>query len=236
MMRTRCVRLGAYLGAAMLGSMSLAPPASAINDPITPDHPSWPVIKGQVVIDGSLADADWSRAIPILRSQPWRADGTVKVRLLYSASGLYVSAEVDDHRLWADGLGSGGSGFRWEVESDDSITVYFDPDESRDEYFQATDRAFGVNLGNPANAINGAGTVRRCKLIRGDGTQVGAPDVIGCDDMVYFQGQTGIQWATTTIGTVNDGTDQDTGWVTEMFLPWAALDRAPLRVTATRWA
>jgi hypothetical protein len=204
--------------------MALALQASAITDPITQDHPLWPVIKGQVVIDGSLADPDWSRAIPIERAQPWRGDGTVEIRLLYSASGMYVSAKVDDRRLWADGQGS-GTGFRWEVESDDSLTVFFDPNGSRDEYFQATDRAFGANLGNPANAINGAGPVRRCKWIRGDGG-FGAPDVIGCDDVAYFQGQTGIQWATTTIGTVNNGADQDTGWVSEIFVPWAALDRA----------
>ena len=94
MLRRRRVRHRSLRRAALLGSMALALPASAITDPITQDHPLWPVLEGQVVIDGSLADPDWSRAIPIERAQPWRGDGTVEIRLLYSASGIYVSAKV----------------------------------------------------------------------------------------------------------------------------------------------
>lgn len=202
----------------------LARGAPAAIDPVTPDHPLWTIAKGQAAIDGSLSDPDWALAAPIVRAQPWRGDGTATIRMLYSAAGLYVSAEVDDRSLWADGQGS-GTGFRWEIESDDSFIVYVDPDASRDEYFQATDRAFGANLGNAGNAINGAGAVRRCKFIRGDGG-FGAPDVVGCDVVATFQAQTGIQWATAVVGTVNNAADQDSGWTTEMFLPWAALNRA----------
>ena len=199
---------------------------SGIADPITPDHPLWPVLKGEVVIDGSLNDPDWSRAVPIVRTQAWRGDGTATIRMLYSSQGLYLSAQVADRNLWADGMG-GGSGSYWEVESDDSVTFYFDPDDSREEYFQPTDRAFGVNLGNPTDPVNGGGRVRRCKFVRGDGA-LGAPDVVSCGDPVdAFLTTTGIKWATTVDGSVNASTDTDSGWVTEIFLPWSALNMSP---------
>jgi hypothetical protein len=212
-------RAGVWLPAVLLAS--LAAPGVGLDDPITPDHPLWIAMRGTAVVDGSLADPDWQTAVPIVRAQPWRGDGTIAIRMLYSDSGLYLAVEVDDQNLWADGLG-GGSGNRWEVETDDSVTFYFDPDASRDEFFQATDRAFGFNLANPEDPINGAGTVRRCKYIRGDGG-FGAPDVVACAEPVGPFLATGILWRTTVSGTVNNGADSDTGWVSEVFLPWSAI-------------
>jgi hypothetical protein len=203
----------------------LAAPGAGLEDPITPDHPLWIAMRGTAVIDGSLTEPDWETAVPIVRAQPWRGDGTIAIRMLYSDSGLYLAVEVDDQNLWADGLG-GGSGNRWEVETDDSVTFYFDPDASRDEFFQPTDRAFGFNLANPEDPINGAGTVRRCKYIRGDGG-FGAPDVVACAEPVGPFLATGIVWRTTVSGTVNNGADSDSGWVSEVFLPWSAIGTSP---------
>src|SRR5262245_60306391 len=198
-------------------------PGSAGTDPITPDHPLWIAMKGEAVVDGVLDDPDWRRAVPIVRSQAWRDDGLVTIRLLYSDAGLYVSAEVADRDVWADGAGGGG-GSRWEVETDDSLTFYVDPDESRDEFFQPGDRAFGVNLGNPGDPVNGAARVRRCKYVSGDGTLF-AGDLVACDDPVEtFLEATGIAWATTVDGTVHDSSNVDRGWTTEMFPPWTALN------------
>ncbi len=189
----------------------------AANDPITPDHPLWTVPQGTAVIDGVLNDTDWQGAFKIVRTQAWRDDGIITIRMMYSSSGIYLSAEVDDENLWADGTGS-GAGNRWEVETDDSVTFYFDPDKSRDEFFSDGDRAFGVNLGNPSDPVNGAGTVRRWKYVKGTGDG-GAPDVIPGGNPA-----TGTLWATTVNGTVNNSADTDTGWVTEIFLPWDALN------------
>ena len=80
--------------------------------------------------------------------------------MMYNDFGLFLSVQVEDDNIWADGKGD-GIGNRWEVESDDSVTFYFGPNESREEYFGAGDRAFGVNLGSPADPINGLGAVRR---------------------------------------------------------------------------
>jgi len=196
-------------------------------DPITPDHPLWIAMKGEAVVDGVLDDPDWARAVPIVRTQAWRDDGPITIRIMYSKAGLYVSAEVADRNLWADGTGA-GRGSRWGIQNDDSFTFYVDPDESRDEFLQPGDRAFGVNLGNPRDPIHGPGRVRRCRYIQGDGTLF-AGDLVACDHPRGFLEATGIRWATTIDGTVNDASDSDRGWITEMFLPWAALNMAAPR-------
>lgn len=191
-------------------------------DAVTLDHPVWFAVRGDIVVDGRDDDPAWARSPAIVRTQAWRDDGAITVRGVWSPDGLWVLAVVGDRNLWADGRG-GGRGESWEVETDDSFTVYVDPDESRDEYFQPTDRAFGVNLGNPADAVAGTGVVRRCKYVRGDGA-LGAPSVVPCGrDASEFTAATGIRWATTRSGTVNDPSDVDHGWTTELFLPWTAL-------------
>ncbi len=208
----------ATVRALLLIAVAASQTAVARTDPITQDHPLWTVMRGTATVDGVLDVGEWSGAIPIRRSQPWR-DGAVVVRAMFDDQGIYLSADVEDDQLYADGNG-GGSGNRWEVESDDSITFYFDPDESRHEYFTSADRAFGVNLGNPADPINGPGVVRRWKYVQGNGSG-GAPDVLPGGAPA-----TGIRWVTVARGSVNDNRDQDEGWTTEIFLPWNALNRA----------
>jgi hypothetical protein len=165
-----------------------------------------------------LDDDDWLDALAIERTIPWRTDTAATVRMMHADAGLYLSVDVADAHLWADGTGT-GAGNRWEVETDDSITFYFDPDKSRDEYFADADRAFGVNISNPDDPINAAnGAVRRWKYVKGTGAG-GAPDVVPGGAPAE-----GTLWATTTRGTVNDDTDTDGGWTVEIFLPWEALN------------
>lgn len=188
-------------------------------DPIVPDNPFWYIPRGSAVIDGNLSDADWSSAYEVFRTQATRNDRAVSVKMMYNDAGLFLSARVQDAHLWADGTGA-GAGNRWEVETDDSITFYFDPNDSRDEFFQSTDRAFGINLGNPADPLNRSdgGTVRRWKYVKGDGAG-GAPDVNGNGVL-----NAGMAYATQVQGTINNNSDTDVGWSTEVFMPWAALN------------
>jgi hypothetical protein len=186
-------------------------------DPITPDHPLWIVPRGAAVIDGIDNDAGWVNAGEVFRTQATRDDNAVVVKMMYDDNGVYLLAVVQDEHLWADGLGS-GTGNRWEIETDDSITFFFDPDNSRDEYLQASDRAFGVNLGNDWDSVNGSGAVKRWKYVTGTGNG-GAPDVNPGGSIAD-----GMAYATVVNGTVNNDADTDGGWVTEMFLPWAALN------------
>lgn len=187
-------------------------------DPVTLDNPLWIALPGSVTVDGVLNEADWSKAFSVERAQPYRNNSALTMKLLYSSTGLYVAFDVKDTQLWADGR-AGGVALRYEIETDDSMTVYFDPDNSRDEYFQDGDRAFGVNLGNPTDPPLGQGAIQLKKHIKGDGAG-GAPDVNGAALPA------GLTWLTARNGTVNNNADTDVGWVTEMYLPWEALGLA----------
>jgi uncharacterized repeat protein (TIGR01451 family) len=190
--------------------------AAADSDPITTSHPVWFIPQGAAKIDGTLEEAEWRNAFEIVRTQAWRR-GRIRVRMLHDAQGIYLATETDDEYLWADGQG-GGAGNRWEVETDDSVTFYFDPNRSRNQFFQEGDRAFGVNLGNPADPLNGGGAVRRWKFVKGNGAG-GAPDVLPGGTPAD-----GTLWASTYRGSLNNTADRDGGWSTEIFLPWAALN------------
>jgi hypothetical protein len=184
-------------------------------DPILPDHPLWLIPRGSAVVDGSLSDADWQSAGEVFLTQATRDDRALWVRMMYNDQGVFLSAEVEDRNLWADGNG-GGTGFQWELENDDSIIFYFDPDNSREEYFQAGDRAFGYNIASPGAPESGIGPVRRFKYVHGTGDG-GAPGIAHVPGIVY---------ATTVSGTINNPSDVDGGWTTEIFMPWAALSMA----------
>jgi hypothetical protein len=195
---------------------ALEPRVLMAADAITQDHPLWLIPRGAAVVDGLDTDAGWENAGGVFRTQSTRADNAVTIKMMYDDGGVYLLAVVQDHNLWADGLGN-GVGQRWEIETDDSITFYFDPDNSRDQYFQDGDRAFGANIADPDSPLNGAGAVRRAKYVHGDGTG-NAPDVnlggIFEEGMVY---------ATSYVGTVNNNNDVDEGWIIEAFIPWVGV-------------
>ena len=189
-------------------------------DPIAPDHPLWAIPPGSATIDGAL-EAAWQNALVIERSQAWRSDGPIRIRAMWSAQGLYLATEVADANALADGNG-GGSGQRYDVQHDDSVAFFFDPNESREEVIQDGDRAFGVNLGAMGDPLTGGGKVRRWYYVKGTGNlavNFGLFDALpGGDPPV------GALWASSISGTVNNGADRDTGWVNEIFLPWNALN------------
>ncbi|MCC6229301.1 MAG: cellulase family glycosylhydrolase [Phycisphaerales bacterium] len=199
-------------------------------DPVTPDNPLWAIPRGSAVIDGTLSDADWDSALTIFRTQATRNDRAATIRMMWDDTGISMSAEVQDENLWADGMGS-GTGNRWEVESDDSLTFYFDPNNSRDEYFQNGDYAFGASIAAWTDSYSGSGAVKRYKYVTGDGAG-GAADSeefnwydveqAGLNPWDFFI-PTGASYATTYAGTINNSSDTDTGWSMEMYLPWTAL-------------
>lgn len=196
-------------------------------DPITADNPLWPVLRTPqaITIDGRLDESAWSAAYEIRRSEPFRYDSSIVIRMLYDATGLYIAATVSDDRLWNDGKGTSGGGAaqRYDIETDDSITFYFDPNNSRDEYFQPTDRAFGVNLANPSDQYTvvklPGQMLKLVKYIKGDSTPGLAVDVNPGGAL-----PAGLTWFTRFQGTLNDNSDKDVGWVSEFFFPWAALN------------
>ena len=211
---------------------ALEPRALLAADPVSTDHPLWIVPQGAAVIDGVLDDDAWAGAFRTTRSLAYRSGTAATVYMMYNDQGIYLAADVRDPRLWADGRG-GGAGDLWEIETDDSVAFYFDLNNSRDEYLQSADRAFGVSIGSFDDDKNGAGSVRRFKYIQGDGAG-GAPSVGWFGDdwgLIQSRGEnpedyylpTGAAYATALQGTPNDDSDTDTGWSTEIFLPWSAL-------------
>jgi hypothetical protein len=197
---------------------SLEPRALFAVDPVTPDNPLWAVPRGGAVVDGELDDADWANAFEAVRTQATREDRAVSVRMMWNDSGLFLGVTSQDYNIYADGLG-GGSGNRWEVETDDSAVFYFDPNNSRDFVLQDSDRGFGVNLGPQGGAVNGSGAVRRAKFVKGTGNPTSIPDVLPGGTLLE-----GIVYASSIDGTVNNAGDQDRGWTIEIFLPWGALN------------
>ena len=201
-------------------------------DPITNDHPLWAIPRGTAVIDGVLDEGQWAGAFSTTRSLAYNENVVATVYAMYDEDGIYLAADVLDQHLWADGNGA-GTGERWQIEADDSIIFYFDLDKSRDEYLQSSDFAFGYNIadfGDPKHDPTGA--VRRYKFITGDGAG-GAPnagwfgdqshiDDTGADPEDFYL-PAGTAYSTTLHGTVNDDSDTDTGWTTELFMPWSGL-------------
>lgn len=193
-----------------------------LNDPVTPDHPLWAVPRGDVIVDGVTDDAAWSSALEIFRTQATRHDRAVTVRMLYNDAGMFLAVDVEDHNIWADGGGAASPwNNRWDVEQDDSVTFYFDPDGSRDQWFQSDDRAFGVNLGSMTASLTGPGAVRRWKYAMGDGLGGSFDAYAGGDPFP------GTVYASSIRGTVNTPGDVDEGWSIEIFLPWGALNMLP---------
>lgn len=198
---------------------TLEPRVLLAADPITTDHPLWVMQRasGAIVVDGNLNDPAWQSAMPITRAQAYRENSSATIRMLYDSAGVYLSAEVADEWIWIDGRGS-GEGRYWEIEQDDSVSFYFDMNNSRDPFFMESDRMIGVGLGPQGGPENGS-IVTRYKWIKGDG--------LGSGVGVNFGSllDPGIVYASTYVGTPNNNADKDKGWSTEIFVPWSSLGR-----------
>lgn len=191
-------------------------------DPITPNNPLWTAQFGTVSVDGRLTGREWAHAQEIFQTQPYHDGSSVRIKMLHNNKGLFLGADIRDAFLWADGDG-GGTGGRFKTEQDDSLTIFFDPNDSRDLFLQDDDRALSINLAGMNAPIEGSGAVSRWKYFKGDGAGGGSGvNPFGALDE-------GIVWATQINGTVNDNSDIDQGWTVEIFMPWSSLgmDRSP---------
>lgn len=199
----------------MLEHRRLLSAAYLTSDPTTPDHPLWTIPRGSAVIDGVLNESAWKNAFEVYRSNP-TSPGAAWVRMMYNDSGLFLGVEVEDANIWADGNGN-GAGYEWELASDDSVVFFFDTNNSREQFMQASDFGIGVNVAPAGSPINGSGPVSRYQYIRGNGAGSAAGVIPGN----YMH--EGVRYATSVIGTINDPTDVDDRWFVEMFIPWDAI-------------
>ncbi|MCC6319910.1 MAG: cellulase family glycosylhydrolase [Phycisphaerales bacterium] len=185
-------------------------------DPITANHPVWTAISAGGRIDGQIKTAEWALSPVVERAQAHVDGSSVSMRAKYNNVGLILAFDVRDTRLWSDGRGS-GSGDRWEYWHDDSIALFFDPRNTRAKNLPATGRVLAFNLGDPASPTSGPGRIARWDYLKGNGKGGGA--LVTPDAALW----PGIKWKTRINGTVNNNSDVDVGWTTEVRIPWGAL-------------
>lgn len=186
-----------------------------VADPITQAHPAFFAVYGTPRVDGVINQDEWAAAPPVVRAQGNQYGSQVTLRYMYNERGLFISADVKDDRVWADGSGS-GTGNKWEFAEDDGIGFYFDPTNARQRFLGPRGKFLGYNLGNPAGKLSGAGRVTRYDYLQGD--SVGWGTTVNGGNLLP-----GMRWQNRIWGTLNNNNDVDQGWSTELFLPWATI-------------
>lgn len=192
-------------------------------DPVTTNNPVWFAHYGTPKVDGFLRPGEWDDATPIVRAQPNKADSAATMRVKYNEQGLFVAFDVRDAYLWNDGNG-GGSGYFWEPTNDDSMALYFDPKNARARNLGPAGRMLEINTGRLVAPVNGPGVVNRFRYLKGDGQGFGTPVNFG--SVV----SPGMRWRSRFQGTVNNNSDVDQGYTTEIFLPWKVINMGAMPV------
>lgn len=208
---------------------SLEPRQLMVADPVTVAHPTWFANYGAVVVDGTIDPSEWAGSAPVTRAQANRTDSAATVRMKYTELGLYLGIEVADQYLWADG-GGAGSGTRYDWFDDDSMALFFDASVTRKRLLTPAGRALAFNIGAVNGPETGAGRVTRYNYIRGNNPTGREGDYNGVQMNPYGALTTGMTWKTVLKGTVNNNSDLDQGWTTEVFLPWETIGMARMPV------
>lgn len=191
------VRLFQMLGAGIVAVL-LAAPATPQSAPrryscFRTDQP--PRIDGRTD-DGVWDRAPWSEAfVDIEDGDAVAPEHRTRVRMLWDADYLYVSASLREPHLWAT-LRERDS----VIWQDDDFEIFLDPDGDRRNYFEIE--------------INALGTIFDLLLERT--YREGGPA-----DHAWTA--VGLVSAVSLDGTLNDPSDRDRGWELELAIPWAAL-------------
>lgn len=154
-----------------------------------------------IVIDGQLNDTTWAAA-------PWTAafvdiEGDrqpaprlhTRVKMLWDDEYFYFGAEMNEPHLWAT------------LRERDSI-IYYDNDF---EIFIDPDGDTHLYSELEINAFNTVWDLLLIKPYRDGGPAIHAWDIPGLLTAVHLD------------GTLNDPSDEDRGWSTEIAIPWAVL-------------
>lgn len=186
------------------------------NDPVTLSHPIWFATFGTPQINGVIDEAAWQNAPAIVKANPSKPNSSVTIRMMYNTQALFIAADIRDEQLWADGIG-GGRGTQWDWWADDSLALYFDPSNRRQQILPAEGRVLGLNMGRRFGAQTGNGVVSRFNYFAGNGT------LDGTHITPFGNPSQGLRWGTRIWGTPNNNSDLDQGWTTEIRIPWNAL-------------
>ncbi|HMN42664.1 MAG TPA: hypothetical protein PKE29_17625 [Phycisphaerales bacterium] len=200
-----------------------------VADPVSVVHPTWFANYGAVAVDGVMDAGEWADSVPVVRTQGNRVDSSVTMRVKYTELGLYIGLDVKDQYLWADG-GGNGSGSSYDWFNDDSMALYFDASNTRKQYMTPAGRALSFNIGAPNGPTSGGGAVTRYNYIRGNNPTGIDGDLYGVHVNPWGALSAGMTWKTVYHGTVNNNSDLDEGWTTEVFLPWASINMGGMPV------
>ncbi|MFC1607431.1 carbohydrate-binding family 9-like protein [Candidatus Latescibacterota bacterium] len=146
---------------------------------------------GKVIIDGVLDEEDWQAApacSPFVF--PWWKEGEKKqteVKMLWDDTFLYLSYRCDDSYIWAEYYDTNSA-----TCLDDCVEIFWDPNpgDPRRKY-----NMFEMNcIGNVLSVYVGSGMSIKEKVSR-----IMVPHI-----------------AQNIMGTVNDDSDVDTGWILEI--------------------
>jgi hypothetical protein len=153
------------------------------------------------VIDGDMGEKAWSDI-------PWTADFLdirgadfpvprfrTRAKMLWTAEGLYVAAELVEPHVWGTLTEKNSIIFH-----DNDLEIFIDPDGDTHNYYEFE--------------INALGTIWELSLDK--------PYAKG-GNATHGTNQPGLKSAVRVHGTLNHPADKDTGWSVEVFMPWKDL-------------
>ncbi len=150
--------------------------------------------RGRVIVDGNLGE--WSHADSVVLHVN---ENRVVVRTLWDRWWLYFAVDARDTSVMLSGA-SELAGRPAGVSDADGIHFFFDPDHDHKEIKAIPDTYYIGLLGR---------RLRRVVI-----------DTLFAD----FNAETSAKSSFRVLGTANDPTDRDTGWLLEASIPWADLE------------
>ncbi|MCK4815446.1 hypothetical protein KA005_06730, partial [bacterium] len=161
--------------------------------------------EGTPTIDGVITPGEWDETGRITLYKFFGEDSRIEIYLMWDSTNLYLGADIEDFELWVDDYDSSTS---WvSTWDDDALKWEIDPNFSRDEILQSTDRVFAINADGSAKRFD-----------QGDGSD-------GTVGAIIFDA---IQAVVNYSGTLNDYTfktlsaesQKDGGYVVEVAISW----------------
>lgn len=161
--------------------------------------------EGKPKIDGKIGLNEWDEMGHRVLYKFFGEDSKIDIYLMWDATYLYVGAAIEDYELWVDSFKASEP---WvSTWDDDAFKLEIDPDYSRHEYLQATDRSF---------AINADGSAYRFDKGDGSGGLSGAALIDQIIKSVNYHGKLNDyrfhEWKTSA--------QQDKGFVVEAAISW----------------
>lgn len=167
--------------------------------------------EGTPAIDGVLSPGEWDEMGRVVLYKFFGEDSKIEIHLMWDANYLYLAADIQDYELWIDSYYPDRS---WESTwNDDALKWEIDPNNSKHEYLQPSDRVLAVNADGSA-----------IRFDKGDGA--GGTNGIWVDPAGGY-----VRAAAKTYGSINDFTfktlsasyQKDQGFVLEMAVQWRQL-------------